>query len=34
MFGRRRNIDQGLMFGLWLIPDTTGTLRIGDETDL
>ena len=34
MLGRRRNIDQGLMFGLWLIPDTTGTLRVGDETDL
>jgi uncharacterized protein YcbX len=31
MLGRRRNIDQGLMFGLWLIPDTTGTLRVGDQ---
>jgi hypothetical protein len=28
---RYRNVDQALLFGLNLIPDGTGELRVGDE---
>jgi uncharacterized protein YcbX len=29
--GRHRNVDQGLMFAVNLIPDRTGTIAVGDE---
>jgi uncharacterized protein YcbX len=32
--GRMRNINQELLFGMNLIPDNTGTLRVGDPVEL
>jgi hypothetical protein len=32
--GRHRNIGQKLLFGLNLIPDNTGTLRVGDPIEI
>lgn len=32
--GRTRNVDQELLFGLNLIPDNTGTLRVGDPVEI
>jgi len=34
ILGRYRNIDGGLIFGMNLLPDATGTLRVGDEVTL
>ncbi|MEV6637371.1 MOSC N-terminal beta barrel domain-containing protein [Actinoplanes sp. NPDC051470] len=34
ILGRHRNIDGGLMFGLNLIPDAVGSLRVGDPVTL
>jgi uncharacterized protein YcbX len=34
MLGRRRNLGGGLMFGMNLIPDATGSLRVGDPITL
>ncbi|GAB3138713.1 MOSC domain-containing protein [Micromonospora sonneratiae] len=32
--GRHRNVDQGLLFGLNLVPDGTGEVHVGDEVRL
>jgi len=32
--GRHRNIDQKLLFGMNLIPDSLGTLTVGDRVEL
>jgi len=32
--GRTRNIEQNLLFGMNMIPDGTGTLRVGDPVEL
>ncbi|GAA1893309.1 MOSC domain-containing protein [Asanoa iriomotensis] len=32
--GRHRNIDQGLMFGLNLVPSAPGAVQVGDEVEL
>lgn len=34
ILGRFRNIGGGLLFGMNLLPDATGTLRVGDEVTL
>jgi uncharacterized protein YcbX len=34
MLGRRRNIDQELRFGQAFVPDTTGTVRVGDPVEV
>ncbi|MDG4820624.1 MOSC domain-containing protein [Asanoa sp. WMMD1127] len=32
--GKYRNIDQGLMFGLNLVPDSVGPVAVGDEVEI
>ena len=34
MLGRHRNLDQQLVFGQNLIPDSAGVLRVGDPLEL
>jgi hypothetical protein len=34
MLGRRRKFGQQLVFGQNLIPDGTGTIRVGDEVEI
>jgi hypothetical protein len=34
MLGRRRKFGQQLVFGQYLIPDGTGTIRVGDEVEI
>ena len=34
MLGRHRNLPGGLLFGMNLIPDTPGVIRVGDEVTL
>jgi uncharacterized protein len=34
MLGRRRNLNQQLVFGQNLIPDSAGVIRIGDPVEI
>ena len=34
MLGRHRNLDQQLVFGQNLIPDSAGVIRIGDPVEI